>query len=168
MLPHQVLVHFPIALLTIYALLELARFPAVTKSAWWFPVKAAFVLLGSASSVATVLSGLLLVGNATDVLPKIVIVHRNMAFLTLIIFAILALAHLVIIAQHSKHWAKMPQGIAEKKLRAAKFVLQPWVCVPLAIAGLLAVTATGALGGAMSFGPDIDPVSRFMYDLFID
>lgn len=151
--PHQLLVHFPIALLTVYAVLELARHPRVVRSAWWFPVKSAFVLVGAASAVPTFLTGDALVEGMVNA-PRIVEMHETFALATLVCFGVLAAAHLV------SMWPKAP-------LRAktvAAFVLRGWVAVPLALAGLAVLTVTGALGATMVFGPDIDPLARFLYD----
>lgn len=36
----------------------------------------------------------------------------------------------------------------------------------LALIGLIAITMTGALGGAIVYGPNVDPVVKFVYSLF--
>src|SRR3989339_763858 len=122
--PHQVLVHFPIALLTVYALFELARFRLVTKSTWWTPVKSAFSIIGWASSLVTYLSGRLLTSGA-ETLPHIVLAHRTFGRLTLLTFGILAMAYTLQIWKPGN--------------RYTGFVLKPWVCIPLALFGLFFV-----------------------------
>lgn len=153
MLPaHQILVHFPIALLTVYALFELARFKRVTSSSWWAPVKAAFVIIGSLSSLATFASGQKIIMGA-ETLPRIVEVHRSFGILAIVTFGLMAVSYAILL--------RKPDS------RFAKIMTTWWIAVPLALLGLFFITGTGALGGAMVFGPDIDPAARFFFDTFV-
>jgi len=54
---HPIFVHFPIALLTIYALLELIQFKKVTSWNPWFYIKASFVVFGAIGTYAALFTG---------------------------------------------------------------------------------------------------------------
>lgn len=166
---HPILIHFPIALLTVYAVLEVGRVPAMTRKSWWFPVKSALLIIGSAASVPTYVSGWLLERDvaAAGEVPKQLAIHGDFALYTVLCFGLLALAHLVYTLRATPAFARLPHALGTGLLRGATAILKPAVSIPLAILGLLLVTATGALGGAMIYGPDTDPVARVLYDLLI-
>lgn len=152
---HPMIVHFPVALLTVYALLEIARLPMFRRSVWWFPVKTVFLLLGWLGSVAAVTTGLTTseAARITGEWPKLIAVHKNFGIATLVVFGVIALAYVF---------------AAQKKDNAfSKFILRAPVVIPLALLGLAFVTITGALGGAMAYGADVDPVVSIMYKLFV-
>jgi hypothetical protein len=48
-------------------------------------------------------------------------------------------------------------------LMLAKFFVETKFVILLAIAGLICVTITGGLGGAMAFGPQADPLFEPVY-----
>lgn len=152
---HPVIIHFPIALLTIYALLEIIRIPWLTKAAWYFPVKATFVFIGWLGAAAAVTTGLTTTGvpSITGEWPKLLATHKNFGLATVAVFGVIAIAYLL---------------VAKKKENAfTRLLMRPPVLVALAIVGLACVTITGALGGAMIYGADVDPAVRFIYDLLI-
>ena len=150
---HPIFVHFPIALLTIYALLECLRFKKLMQWEPWFYIKGSLVILGFLSSIATYLSGDAIEHDFTKIasLARLVEVHSSFAFVTVLVFGLISAAYAVV-------WAKW------KPLETlAKRLLSVYVIVPLALVGLVLVTVTGALGGAIAFGPDIDPLVTFVY-----
>ena len=149
------IVHFPIALLTVYAIFEVCRVPRLTRMSWYMPVKAIFLILGWLGSAAAVLTGLVTseASNIVGEWPKLVAVHKNFGIATLIVFGIVALAYVF--------------AAKQKDNAFSKFILRTPVVIPLAILGLAFVTITGALGGAMVYGADVDPVVRIIYNLFV-
>lgn len=157
---HPALVHFPIALLTVYAMFELARLPFITRTTWWFPLKSALVILGAAAAIPTYFTGWIQERAAAEVgeVPKLLATHGDFALYTVIVFAVLALAHIV----HLR-----PAQLPPKLVAVAEKILTAPFAVPLALLGLLCVTVTGALGGAMIYGPDVDPAVSIIYNLLI-
>ena len=139
---HPLFVHFPIALLLTYAGLELIRFKH-------FYTKATLVILGVLSGIITVITGLMaksLVKN--EELMNVVVKHEFWAITSLVIFAIPAVIYLIA-------WIKNSPQMTENKL------------IPvLALAGIICLSITGALGGSVAFGPNIDPFTNWIYDLF--
>lgn len=154
---HPILVHFPIALLTFYALFELVRVQKLLKEPAWFYVKAAFVIVGSLSSVATLLSGLAIKPQFQGSLSIAhqVDVHSAFAFYASLLFGLIAFAYLVRLVK----WKAC--------VAFSDFMLKSRIIVPLALIGLVLITITGALGGSIVYGPDIDPFVKFVYQTLI-
>lgn len=141
---HPILVHFPVALLTIYALLELIRFKKVISQPYWFYIKASFAILGSLGSLAAFLTG----PEGEGVLPPLVAMHERFATVTVLLFLIINISYL-------SAWLR--------PMRFSAFVLRPYIIIPLALIGLVCITITGGLGGAIVYGTTFDP---FMAPIF--
>lgn len=164
---HPVLVHFPIALLTIYAVLELASLmKPVRERAYVFYVKSSVLLLGALAAVPTYVTGYIQLGTAQPgtELYRAMIMHYRFATVTLIIFGFLALAYAS--AWLLREWAALPEAWKRRLAWHRKVTESPFAAV-LALCGLVAVTVTGALGGAMVYGPDIDPIVSILYKLLV-
>lgn len=157
---HPIFVHFPIALLSVYVAVEVVRIPKVVRASWWFPLKSILVIIGSAASVVTFFSGWLLKQAAEQhgTVSNVLIQHDHFALYTVIVFGILAVAHVMVLLR---------QYFNAQIMRLAESILQPWVVIPLAILGLILITITGSLGGAMVYGPDVDPIVKFIYGIIV-
>lgn len=156
---HPILVHFPIALLTIAALMEILSFSWFTKRAYWWMVKGAFVTIGAVSSVFAFLSGDAIEDSFRSS-RQLVEVHSSFAFGTVLVFGIIALSYVLVFLKK--------EGFANwTVIRMAERVQQPMILIPLSIIGLVLVTVTGALGGAIVYGPDIDPIVSIVYHALI-
>lgn len=165
---HPLLVHFPVALLTIYAIAELLCFRVLQSKPYWFFVKALLVIVGSASAAVAFMSGDEIEDQFQRIaeIARLVEVHAGFALATCIVFGVLAAAYLVQWIQRESIRAqttKQPIWIGLNTV--TKNVLRRLIVVPLALAGLLLVTITGALGGAIAYGPDIDPIVSAIYNV---
>ena len=172
---HPILVHFPIALLVIYAILECVRFKKITEWHSFFFIKAFLAIFGFLAAIAAFSTGPegsaihgwsgytgMTGSNGRPILRQIVDMHSNFATLTVIIFGIIAASYLVV-------WIQREYPINHKiwnyVLQIARFIQKPTVIIILAIIGLVAVTIAGSLGGSIVYGPDVDPVVSFIYHL---
>lgn len=171
---HPLFVHFPIALLTLYAVLELLAFKKIANLPYWFYLKALLAIVGALSAVVAIQTGELIErefqqgGSA-----QLVETHSFWAATATYIFAGLAVCYLVawldlsstfkiIIAKKSwlqSSW-RLLRGLQQ-------FIFQKPLLILLALAGLSALSITGALGGALAYGPNIDPVVAFVYKILI-
>jgi uncharacterized membrane protein len=173
---HPIFVHFPIALLTIYALLEVfiplkvkvfkvckwqnTKLYALLVNPIWKHIKAFLVIFGAVTVIPTLLTGEVAehkyVGESNPQvffqsdLGKLIEAHGSAATVSVIIFSILALMYL-----------------ASYFEKTQKLFSSTYVRMVLSIVGLLCITITGALGGAISHGPDTDPVVTFVYNLVL-
>lgn len=95
--------------------------------------------------------------------PAALDAHEDFAEMSYRVYGILALWYLLQRAT-TKRRSTMPQRFID--LSQSKRV---HLIVALgAIYGSILLMITGALGGSMVFGPDIDPMVRIIYDFLVD
>lgn len=181
---HPLFVHFPIALLMVYAVMEaggpilfrvlkavkkegteLAQFVA---GELYKNIKAFLVIVGVAFGYTTLQTGEMAehamqsssgdpeMFAATNA-GQLVELHSTFATASIWLFTVLAVAYLFRLSWFTKY------GPLKK---FSNIILNPWIASILAIAGITLLTITGALGGAISHGQDVDPVVKFVYSWF--
>lgn len=167
---HPIFVHFPIALLVVYTLLEIVRLPIITRQQWWFGAKAVLLITGVIGGFTAFQTGEIAADayEKTSSMP-LVELHGNFALATMIVYGLLALSYLI------------QSGTAtDLKHRLSPALSKPWMVIETinqaifktpvlilgAIIGMILVTIVGALGGALVYGPDVDPVVSVIYHLF--
>lgn len=170
---HPFIVHFPIALLTLYAICELVRFKNVTTQHFWFHLKAFLVITGSVASILAIGTGEMVADMFKEMPEKNVIVpvHAIFAEITSSIFLLLAISYAVLWAERDATDASTEKrGWFRKSISRltpfAKTIAETPISLVLAFTGIIGVTITGALGGAMVHGIDSDPFITFFYRLF--
>lgn len=163
-------VHFPIALLTFYSFLEIISVKRLRQLPSFWYLKAVLVIAGAVSALVTRQTGEM-IEHEFSFVHNVVEVHSLWATITTGIFSALAICYLVawiarVVPERVERmgWFK-PVWSVLMKIQA--FVLNRYVSLVIALAGLAAVTITGALGGAIANGPDIDPVVKIVYQLLI-
>lgn len=171
---HPLSVHFPIALLTIYSGLEIIRFKILLRLPWWFYLKAVLVLIGAVSALVTIQTGKIAGPSFVAAgLGALVEAHSFWATLATVIFCVLAGCYLVAWVNRSpvaQAWLLKKSGLKLLWLLLTsiqKILTDTPLAIMCALAGLIAITVTGALGGALIYGPDIDPAVNFIYHLLI-
>jgi len=168
---HPIFVHFPIALLITYAMVEILPLKRWFSRIHWDSVKTFLVFFGTIGAVAAAAAGDIDEKSLALGLRNILEVHKFFAATTTLVFGVLSAAYIL-------RWAfqEYPQLFTER-FRFLSFVRQPlrwisdlilirWITVSLALVGLIAVSITGALGGIMVYGVDADPFGKFIYSLF--
>ncbi|HJV32555.1 MAG TPA: DUF2231 domain-containing protein [Patescibacteria group bacterium] len=159
---HPVLVHFPVALLTVYAVVELARFRALTSRPSRVELKGALAVFGFLGSVAAFLAGTVRKEALESVgaVDRLIETHSTFALATVVVAGVIAAAHAMRLlkgpllkAAPSSAWARAPIMVADA-------LLSPVPSALLALLVLALVTVTGGLGGAIVYGPDVDPFVR--------
>jgi len=171
---HPILVHFPIAFLTLYAICELIRFKKVTAQHYWFHVKAILIIAGLVTAELALGSGEAIEHMFKEENPiknAIVPIHATSAEGTIGIFLILAISYLVLWIEYdsSKKFLVKYPNLAnpwKRLIKIAKWIIDTPTSLMLALIGIVGITITGALGGAMVHGPEIDPFVSFVYHLF--
>ncbi|MEO8065594.1 MAG: DUF2231 domain-containing protein [Candidatus Doudnabacteria bacterium] len=169
---HPIFVHFPIALLSTYAVLELIRFKIVKNQLYWFYVKSVLVILGTLGGLASLLTGDIAKELVTDnsYLP-LINTHEFWAKTSVVIFSILASGYAVAwIRKYDRAFIKnisMFSGVWQVILRIQVLITDTRLVVVLALAGIAALFITGALGGSIVYGHEGDPVTNWIYRLFV-
>ncbi len=174
---HPVFVHFPVALLTVYALMELVRFKKVMSQPYWFYLKAVFLTIGGLGALLALYTGdmarsavrqgdfVVAINNFKQVLN----VHENFAHLSVAIFGLLAASYLFLWLQRENFSAfaeKINLGALWKLLlKFARFFVETRFVIFMALAGLICITITGGLGGVMVYGTSADPFFGIIYHL---
>lgn len=157
---HVILVHFPVAFLTIYGVLELLRFRKLLSLPYWFYIKATLVIIGAGASWLAVVTGGMIEESFenTPALRSLIELHATFALGTATFASILALLYLL-------SWAGR-QGFMSTKSWVEKILNNNWVMFIAGVIILKLVTIVGALGGAIAFGQGVDPLSDLIYTFF--
>lgn len=178
--PHPIFVHFPIALLTTYSVLELIRWKRLTNQQYWFYIKAVLVMIGGLSALIAVVSGdfaenALRSGSfrsPIDNFRPVVSMHEFFADLTIIVFGIIASCYLAswldkvgMATLANKYSFGGPWNFITKVFN---LVINTPLIILLAIIGLIVITITGGLGGVMVYGLDADPFFKLIYNLLLN
>ncbi|MSR76370.1 MAG: hypothetical protein EXS68_02155 [Candidatus Ryanbacteria bacterium] len=173
---HPIFVHFPIAFLTIYTLMEFVGFKRLTEHASWFYIKAFLLILGTGSSFAARQTGEMIEAQFRGgPQTKLLEMHALWANITIAFFCGLSLLYLAAWARRDLVQAPMIGRIIALPVisqfmalagRVYDLFVNSALMMIAALIGLVLMTIVGGLGGALAYGPNIDPVVKFVYDLF--
>lgn len=164
-------VHFPIALLMTYVMVEILPFKRWFSKIHWDSVKTFLVFFGTLGAVAAAAAGDIDEKSLAPGLRNVLEVHKFFAATTTLVFGILAAAYVIRWIFQEYPWLFTERikflSFARKPLQwISDIILIRWITILLAIIGLIAVSITGALGGVMVYGVDADPFGKFIYSLF--
>jgi len=173
---HPLFVHFPIALLALYSVLEIAVYcsPALRRQDWVFGTKMFLLFTGSLTALVTLASGGIAEDLIRDTNPRTFIfeMHEPFAVATTLLYLVLASAYLMRIFD-TRGWGDRIAGTNRLMVWSWNFKKRFWYAflnspfLPLiAFLALVGMTITGALGAAIVYGPDIDPLVSLVYHLF--
>lgn len=165
---HPIFVHFPIALLSIYAVMELLRFRRLMSLKGWRYVKATFLVLGILGGFAAVFTG----DFGREAFPMergIIEVHETVAQLTVSIFSLLALYYIVDLFDEfygMKIRASRYAKLFEVSVRIKDRLFEGWFVSALALIGFILLFLTGALGARIVYGENGDIFTQLVSRLF--
>lgn len=167
---HPFIVHFPVALLTLYVLLEFFRLKILTKQTYYFYLKSLLLIFGTAGAGFAILSGKLAEENIGEDVNYLVHTHELWAFLTFGLFAICTLSYFIIWVErdfNSQFVIKLKNFVLWQFFtKFARAFLESPLIVILAFLGFVALSITGALGGSIVYGGNSDPFSQLIYNIF--
>lgn len=139
---HPAFVHFPIALLTLYAIIEILPLARLIPRVQWSPIRAFLLYVGTAGALVTAITG----GMAEDVVGETpaVTTHETAAYILIGIFLLSCVLSYV--------WRReMP--------------FRTWTMKVLALLGLIMLFVVGALGANIVYGHSVDPIVSFVTGL---
>lgn len=160
---HVLIVHFPIALLAIYSVLEILRIPKLQDLLHHFHIKAFTVILGTGAAVAAGLTGKLIENRVNIADRRLVEIHSSVAQLTTAFFGIFALLYILAWAGRENMLDRLP--LLRKYLPVIEKIIASRWMILAGFIGLGLITLTGTLGGILVYGPNVDPVAGAVYKL---
>lgn len=166
---HPLLVHFPIALWSVYALLEIAtlwwrRFDARVR---W--LKGVLVVLGTIAAVPTIIFGgyaeELIGKGASERIHRLIEAHEAFALSAFVVFLVISLAYAFYLTHNPERvalvfsrwgWGVYVRRLYDWKVLLAQHMVERWFVKVLAAVGLVLLTIAGALGAAVAHGTESD------------
>lgn len=187
---HPLFVHFPIALLVLYALIEvglplkirLYRLCKWERAPWfqsmlspvWVSIKSFLVIIGTVLAFPTLQTGevaehiyrqqaLSPESFIQSSIGRLIEMHGTFATLSVILFSILSVGY---VARAVTQLPTTYHSFQHVCMYIQRIILHPIVRTLLALVGISLITITGALGGAIAHGPKTDPVVEMIYGWF--
>ncbi len=168
---HPMLVHFPVAMVSLYAILEIGSVIPFIRKLELDITKAILLGVGFVFGILSSQTGEMLEHSFRGI-HDLVEAHATWASITNIIAGILFVIYVryllkpwcTKISASSPSFAKFAEKISSIITQIKE---KRWLLIILACCLLAAVTVTGALGAAIVHGQDVDPVVNFIYKLFI-
>lgn len=169
---HPIVLHFPIALLVLYGVMEIISTKRMERWVFWFPIKALLVIVGALSGIVTIITGemaerIFLNADNAEIIAK----HAFFAKGSIVIFMALAAAYFVAWFKQS-NWKFLRLPILSTIWRVALWLQhllsETILAKALALVGIIGLMITGALGGSMAFGPSTDPLTSWIYHWFFN
>lgn len=170
---HPIFVHFPVALLTLYAVMEVLQLPIVRASRPWQIIKSVFVMIGALGALAAYQTG----DWATEGMGRsgVVAVHATWASIAVTFFAIVAIMYFVRFinteAPRVKDWVWNTRYVCtvwEALSRLTDWIVGKWwALLILGIVALGIISIVGALGGAVAYGTANDPMTAWVVNLLM-
>lgn len=172
---HPIVVHFPVALLSAFTAIQVLPPKKILQSNALFTLSSFLLLTGGISALIARQTGDLAAHQLGE--NALIRAHESWATAATGIYGILCVLYLVIILE------KLLIVPAYANNRIVKYITSHTWFSPIhtrllqvielriaAIAsyiGFITLTVTGALGGAIVYGPDTDPIVKFIYTIII-
>jgi uncharacterized membrane protein len=162
---HPLLVHFPIALLFLYSVIKILPMQKWFPKVAWRDVERVLLLIGVLGAFAALATG----DTAEHLVHpnrQLVDAHSNFATVATFIYGALLVGEIAAVfntytdrINASWQWLLKVSQFIEKILCNKAF------SIILAIAGFVAISVTGLLGGVIAYGLTADPVAPFVLKL---
>ncbi len=168
---HPLFVHFPIACLILYTMIEVVSLFCRNVREKLLNTKYFLLFVGVIGTAVALQSGEIaehLMGGESTLIET----HSTFANLTHFFYMIIAVIYaLMLIIQNKigeRYWTPLIAKHQQQRLTAVLTnSYTHYGIVVLSIIGCILLSITGALWGAISYGPDTDPIVQFVYNIFV-
>lgn len=167
---HPLFVHFPIAFLSLYSILEIVSVGKLRRSQQLVFLKAFLAVIGVLGAMVAAQTGEMaekVFGGAAS--RPLIEMHSFFANIATYLYALIAICYIIKVVNSEQlasalpGWAVRPWGWLSALQR---MVLSPWIAKPLALVAFVVMIIVGALGAALVYGPEIDPAVNTIYHWF--
>lgn len=158
---HPLFVHFPIAFLLLYSVIRILPLERWLSNINWKSTRLVLLVCGVAGAIFSNLTGEI-AEHIVRPNHDIVETHAFFALTSGWIYGILLLGELVFVLKSrifslvSNVWVKKILDLIDRVLN------NKYVVILLSLAGVLAISITGLLGGVMVYGVSADPLAPFV------
>ncbi len=160
---HPIFVHFPIALLFLYSLIKIIPFQKWFPKVSWKHIENVLLVIGLLGAFVALSTG----ETATHLVHpnrQLVSAHSLFASITTLLYGLLVLGEILpFVVNNLKFNSPKVINII---VFIQKMITSPFVSKSLAVLGMLAITVTGLLGGAMVYKNSADPLTGIVLHLF--
>ena len=152
---HPLFVHLPIGLLSVYSLLELVSLWPRVRKINFNSTKLFLLVVGVFGALFALFTGSLAEDKFRgSELARVVEVHSFFAGLTTGLYALLAVLYLAARFR--------PDNFFYLQTWAVRILSYKYLISLIALAAFICLSITGGLGGIMVYGPDADPLTRWL------
>ncbi len=160
--------------------MEILRFRRLTGLPFWYPLKVSLSVLGSIGTGFALLTGdpaEHLLRQTHPELRRLIQTHSAWADVATLIYAVIAALYLMDVVYRESILEKILSGLEKASWYAPlvqfknylagiarKIIMSPLMSV-LAVIGFAALSIVGALGGAIVYGPNADPIVSLIYKI---
>jgi len=158
---HPLVVHFPIALLFVYSVITILPFRKWIPRINWADVGTVLLVFGFAGAFVALQTGELsaeLTRPNRDLLES----HELFANMTSWMYGLIIVGKVLSFFETHSLFAKVPPPFQKLISFISKILTHRIVVILLALLGILALSLTGLLGGAMVYGTTADPLAPFV------
>lgn len=167
---HPAFVHFPIALLLVFSALEFFRLRKLKNNNSFVFTKGIIVVLGAIASWFTLFTGELAEEAYGNTAHSLIQMHSLFANISTYVFSVVAIIYLLKMLDlggfYSLNISLKLKNLQSFLRKFYSFFFKYHLILLLALIGAVSIFITGALGGALVYGPDVDPLVHFVYYLF--
>ncbi|MFM7089032.1 MAG: DUF2231 domain-containing protein [Candidatus Paceibacterota bacterium] len=161
---HPIIVHFPIALLTIYSLIKILPVRKWFSTFAWRDIEVVLLVLGVLGAMAANSTGEI-AEHLVRPPHKLVETHAAFASVTTWMYGLLLTGEILAWLK-AKFYNNLKFIEYQKYINPIVKILQnKFIVLVLALVGLFAVFVTGLLGGVIVYGVTADPIAPFVLKL---
>lgn len=162
---HPIFVHFPIALLFLYSLIKLIPFEKWFPKVSWKQIENVLLLVGVLGAFVALSTGEI-AEHLVQPNQQLVDIHSMFASIATLFYCLLILGEVLSFLTPSIIPKLNSPKVTNFFVYIQKILTSSFVSKSLALLGLIAISLTGLLGGAMVYNTTADPMTGIILHMF--